>query len=140
MNTLRQGLYIHVEHWAQMEADVSSRADEEACGFVAGEGQYSRLVIPVTNSLHSPTRFRMQPDEELKALLLMEDRGLELLAVYHSHPHGISEPSITDHAELTLPCTVYLIWYEAECVWHCRGFIMSSQSSADEIPLIVHGN
>lgn len=122
-----------------MEADVRTRAGEEACGFVAGEGQYSRLVLPVANSLHSPTRFRMQPDDELRAFLLMEEKGLELLAVYHSHPHGISEPSLTDHAELTIPGAVYLIWYEAEGKWNCRGFLMNSQSGAYEIPLIVYG-
>ena len=70
---------------------------------IVGEGNQSRLVIPVTNILHDPYRFRMDPEEELKAFLLAEEKGWEILAIYHSHPQGIQHPSPTDFTELTFP-------------------------------------
>jgi len=137
MNTLATGIVLTPEHWALMEADVSSRAFEEACGMIAGEGNHSRLVIPVTNELHDLYRFRMDPKEELKALLLAEEKGWDILAVYHSHPHGIYRPSPTDFAELTFPGIIYLIWYQDAQGWQCRGYLMQSQAGAGEVPVII---
>ncbi len=140
MNTLASGIVLTPEHWALMEADVSARASEEACGMIAGEGNHSSLVIPITNELHDLFRFRMNPTEELKAFLLAEEKGWEILAIYHSHPHGIQRPSPTDFAELTFPGVIYLIWYQVGDSWQCRGYLMQSQAGAGEVPVIISTN
>jgi proteasome lid subunit RPN8/RPN11 len=140
MNDLPAGIYITPDHWVQMEADVSAKAPEEACGFVVGEGYHSRMVIPVTNILHNAYRFRMDPEEELKVFILVEERGWEILAVYHSHPHGINHPSATDYDELTFPGIIYLIWYHIANKWHCRGYIMQAQTGTGEVPVIISTN
>lgn len=137
MNVLANGIYLYPEHWAQMEADVRVRMSEEACGIVTGKGNHSRLVIPVTNILHSPFRFRMEPKEQLSAFLLAEEKNLEVIAVYHSHPHGIDQPSITDLEELTFPGIIYLIWYIQLSEWHCRGYLMESSLEINEVPVII---
>lgn len=139
MNPLSNGKGIRISplHWSQMEADVRSKTAEEACGIVAGEGNQSRLVIPMTNILHSLYSFRMEPKEELDAFLLLEEKGLEVLAIYHSHPHGIDRPSVTDLDELTFPGIVYLIWFEQDTAWRCRAYLMNSGQDPIEVPLIV---
>ena len=137
MSTLPHGIYLTRQHWAQMEADIASKAPEEACGFVVGAGQYSRLIIPVTNILHDAFRFRMDPEEELKAFLLAEEKGWDIIAIYHSHPNGISGPSITDYDELTFPGIIYLIWYQDPNQWHCRGYVMEAHAGAGEVPVII---
>ncbi len=137
MSDLSSGLILTQEHLAQMRAEVASRATEEACGLLAGQGNHVQIVIPVTNILHDPFRFRMDPQEELNAFLLAERQGYDILAIYHSHPHGISRPSLTDFAELTFPGIVYLVWYQEMDIWQCRGYYMQSASKADEIPLII---
>jgi proteasome lid subunit RPN8/RPN11 len=123
-----------------MEADVSSRSPEEACGFVAGVGDQSREIIPITNSLHDAYRFRLDPDEEFKAFFSVEEKGWEILAVYHSHPRGIDHPSATDIAELTFPDIIYLIWYEYANRWDCRGYMMRIGKDAIEVPVIITPN
>jgi len=140
MNSLTNGLYINRDHWAQMEADVKSKAPEEACGIVVGEDNHSQLVIPVTNILHSAFRFRMEPEEQLYAFLLAEENKLDILAVYHSHPQGIDHPSATDLLELTFPGTIYLIWYIRVNQWNCRGYLMYPQLDALEVPVIITGD
>lgn len=137
MNVLSNGLYIDKSHWAQMEADVQTKAPEEACGFVVGDGNNSRLVIPVTNILHSQSRFRMDPKEQLNAFLLAEEKNMDILAVYHSHPRGINKPSGTDHEELTYPGIIYLIWCIVGERWRCQGYLMYHHMDAIEVPLIV---
>ena len=140
MNTLSSGIYITSEHWMQMEVDVSAKTPEEACGIVAGERNRSRLIIPVTNILHDAYRFRMAPEEQLKAFLLVEDKGWDILAIYHSHPYGINSPSVTDYNELTFPGIIYLIWYRDANNWQCRGYLMQSQTGTGEVPVIISAN
>lgn len=137
MNSLSSGIVITSAHWAQMEADVSSRSLEEACGLVVGEGKQANMVIPVTNILHNPYRFLMDPKEELEAFQLIESKGWEVLAIYHSHPGGISMPSATDFSELTFPGVLYLIWFHDANAWRCRGYLMDAQAGAIEVPVII---
>lgn len=137
MNVLSSGIYLIPEQWNFMVADVISKSPEEACGFVAGEGNQSRLIIPITNMLHDTFRFRMDPEEELNAFTSVEDKGLEILAVYHSHPHGIDHPSATDIDQLTFPGIVYLIWYQIASEWACRGYLMQGGSDGIEIPVTI---
>jgi proteasome lid subunit RPN8/RPN11 len=140
MKNLTSGIVLSPEHYAQMETDVNIRSSEEACGFVVGIGSYSKLVIPVTNIIHDPHRFRMDPQEELNAFLLTDQKGWEVLAIYHSHPHGITRPSITDHAELTFPGVIYLIWFQQDDAWQCRGYLMQPQGGEVEVPVIISTN
>lgn len=137
INKLAEGIYLCPDHWAQMEAEVRTRAPEEACGIVAGEGNHSRMVIPITNILHSPFRFRMEPEEQLNAFLLVEENKWEIVAVYHSHPQGIDAPSPTDYKELTYPGIIYLIWYKRTIEWLCRGYLMIGQTKANEVPVLI---
>jgi proteasome lid subunit RPN8/RPN11 len=137
MNSVSSGLYLNFNHWAQMEADVKTKAPEEACGIVVGRENRSQLVIPVTNILHSPFRFRMEPEEEVNAFLLAEEKSMDIIAVYHSHPKGPDQPSATDLQELTFPGIIYLIWYITGDQWNCRGYIMYPQMETVEVPVII---
>jgi proteasome lid subunit RPN8/RPN11 len=120
-----------------MEDEVRARLPEEACGLIIGESNRSRFIVPISNILHSSSRFRMEPTEQLKAFLLAEDSGMEILAVYHSHPTGMIMPSATDFQELTFPGIIYLIWSFEACQWSCRGYLMMSQVDAVEVPLVI---
>lgn len=115
-------LTLTQELWEQMRQHVAVAAPEEACGLIGGQGSRGFQVFPITNLLHSPVRFRMAPEEQLQALIQMEENGLELLAIYHSHPLGPDHPSNTDIAESYYPEAIYLIWSDGSAGWNCRGF------------------
>ena len=93
----------------EMLAHVISLWPEEACGLVGGlDGRAARLY-PVENTRHSPVAFEMEPLQQIKAMLAMEAEGLELIAIYHSHPDGPARPSATDVANAYYPNAVQLI-------------------------------
>jgi proteasome lid subunit RPN8/RPN11 len=86
--------------WQEMLAHVFACLPEEACGLIgSAPGSTSTIeaatVLPIENELHSPVRFRMAPDEQLKAFYWLEERSLELSAIFHSHPQGPVHPSAT---------------------------------------------
>jgi proteasome lid subunit RPN8/RPN11 len=75
MNLDSTGIVISPGDWALMEADVSAKSPEEACGLVGGEANRARVIIPITNILHDSYRFRMDPEEELNAFMAIEQIG-----------------------------------------------------------------
>jgi proteasome lid subunit RPN8/RPN11 len=106
----------------RMRAEVEVSAPEEGCGLLGGKGNEATEIYPVPNALHSPVRFRMDPGDQWESFQAIEAKGLDLVAIYHSHPHGPEVPSLTDIAEAYYPEVVYLIWSRLGDEWQCRGF------------------
>ena len=133
-----KGFQINTEHYETMHHHVALQLPEEACGLIAGEidqSSYRALaVFPTTNVLHSTTRFKIDPQEQLDIFKQIEAEDWELLGIYHSHPNGPDEPSATDIAEAYYPEAVNLIWSYRTNYWRMRGFIIRDES-VHEIPL-----
>ena len=140
MRKLPSNLIITPDQWSQMVADVVARSGEEACGLIIGAGSHATVIVPITNVYHDPFRFRMEPEEELKAFLSAEGTGEEIIAVYHSHPFGIDHPSATDVNELTFPGVIYLIWFQANNQWTCRAYLMENETIPSEVPVVISTN
>jgi proteasome lid subunit RPN8/RPN11 len=129
-------MHLTRAHWNAMREQILSALPEESCGLLGGMGEQVCLVVPVTNELHSPIRFRMDPQEQLNAFLRFEAAGIELIGIYHSHPRGPAVPSPTDVAEFAYPDVKSLIWSPQESHWTARAFIIST-SMVHETPLLV---
>lgn len=133
-------LLISTHHFDQMRRHVIETAPEEGCGIACGKVQGSDYLVEevfsVYNSLRSNTRFRMDPTEQLRLFNLMEERGWELVAIYHSHPNGPQNPSPTDVSEAYYPEVVYLIWAKPSRQWKCKGFLIQNREIS-EIPIEV---
>lgn len=128
-------LELAVELVEQMRRHVIESAPFEACGLVAGQAGCAQAVYPITNELHSPVRFRMDPREQLAAFEQIEEHGWELLAIYHSHPDGPSAPSQTDVAEAYYPEALQLIWRRQTEGWRLRAFTIQ-QDQVREISML----
>ncbi len=93
----------------EMFAHADGLWPEEACGLLAGGDGRAVRFYPVENSLHSPVAYEMEPVQQVRAMLAMEANGLELIAIYHSHPNSPARPSATDIAAAYYPDAVQLI-------------------------------
>ncbi len=75
---------------------LSKHEENEICGFILGDNSYS-IIFPVENKAENPsTEFYMNPHGILAAHRLAENLGLEVKAIYHTHPKGSPEPSGKD--------------------------------------------
>jgi proteasome lid subunit RPN8/RPN11 len=124
---------IPFDVWTIMLNHVQAVSPEEGCGVLGGRGDRAQLAIPVENELHSATRFRMAPEAQVEAMFRLDQLGLDLIAIYHSHPSGPAEPSLTDLAEAAYPEAAYLIWRQSG-EWTCRGFDLSGAGAR---PMLV---
>ena len=80
----------------------------EACGLVVGRGAGDRL-IPVTNISGNPHRYEMEPAELIAKLRSLRETGEELIAIFHSHPHGPPALSQIDVERAYYPEAAHLI-------------------------------
>lgn len=116
---------------------IQSCLPEEACGLLAGTGTQVMKVYPVTNQYHSKVRFRMDDQELVKSLADLYKLGMQLIAIYHSHPQGPSHPSLTDQQEYAYPDSLSLIWFPLKAHWNCRAYKMNKHGYL-EVP-VRHG-
>lgn len=96
---IRDEIIAHArDHWPR-----------ECCGIIAGKnGEITRLHR-LTNLEQSVNRYLFDDEEFYKVYWEIENRGEELLSVYHSHPVTVAYPSKTDVEFAFWPEAVYLI-------------------------------
>src|SRR5689334_22418554 len=103
-----RNLFISLAQHQQMLAHVQRLAPEEACGLLGGKNQRVECVYAVENVLHSPVAYEMQATQQVEAMIALEDAGLDLCGIFHSHPGGPPVPSATDLAQSYYPEAIYL--------------------------------
>ncbi len=93
----------------EIVAHARGHAPRECCGVIAGrDGELTRLHR-LTNLEPGVSRYLFDDEEFYKIYWGIENRGKELLAVYHSHPVTVAWPSTTDVEFAFWPEAVYLI-------------------------------
>jgi proteasome lid subunit RPN8/RPN11 len=65
-------------------------------GVVAASNGAAVAVHRARNAERSPLRFSIDSKEQYDLLMEIEDAGLEVAAIYHSHTRTAPEPSQTD--------------------------------------------
>jgi [CysO sulfur-carrier protein]-S-L-cysteine hydrolase len=80
----------------EIVAHARAEAPNECCGMIAARDGRATAVHRTRNIHASPLRFEMDPGEQLRVLDGIEQAGLELGAIYHSHTRSEPYPSLTD--------------------------------------------
>ena len=100
--------------------------DAEVCGLISQHGGNPVRLYRVPNVADAPDQlFRMEPEGQIDAMRTMRERGEELFAIYHSHPHSPPEPSARDLAEAAYPEALFLIVsLDTQGVLEMRGYYL----------------
>ncbi len=102
-------LILTREQMEEMIAHALQERPNEACGLLAGRDGKVEKVYPLPNVEKSPFRYRADPEAQFRALVEMEERGWEVVGIYHSHPSFPPYPSALDREMAYYPEAVYLI-------------------------------
>ena len=81
----------------------------ECCGLIAAQDGVPCKVFTMTNADASPVTYRLDGLEQLHVFDQMDDDGLELWAIYHSHTHSEAFPSDTDIRLAFYPDARYIL-------------------------------
>ncbi len=77
-------------------ARLAEAGDYERVGVALGVRDRIMLLFPVANVVGSPVAFLADPLDMIAAHSLADNLGLQVVALYHTHPHGPPEPSGRD--------------------------------------------
>ncbi len=130
---------------AVAQAAVAHAIEErpnEACGLISGSLTDGVAVAyhPARNGEASPLRYNVHPDDLVRLTFEIEEAGLDLLAIFHSHTRSPAVPSATDLRAAMYPDAFYLLATLADPAarpermlraWRIRG------GESSEVPVTV---
>jgi proteasome lid subunit RPN8/RPN11 len=129
-------LFIPIDISKKVLDNVKEKFPEESCGLLAGFDNKVIIEMLITNQLHSPIKFFMDPMELFKALEKIDALKLELLGIFHSHPKGPPRPSETDIKEFLYPGVATIICYPESNEWKMKAFLIENDNYT-EIELVI---
>ncbi len=103
-------IFVQAVVAAQIVACGKETPTRECCGLLAGRDGMITRAYPALNAASDPaTQYEIAPAELFRLMREIRGAGLQLLGIYHSHPHGPIEPSRTDVARAYYPDAAYFI-------------------------------
>jgi len=128
---------LREEHISQMVGHARAEAPLEACGVLAGKEGVVERVYPAINMEKSLVRYTMDPQQQFRIFMEIEERGWELLGIYHSHPGGAAYPSERDIELAFYPDSVHFIISLAEDKPKVRAFRIIEGEVREENDIVV---
>ena len=103
-------LWLSRPQVTQLLQHARAQAPREACGLLGSlDGRVAR-VVPIANVADIPERrFELDAQHMVHTVFEFKRDGLELCAIWHSHPHGEPLPSPEDIREVSWPEACQLI-------------------------------
>jgi proteasome lid subunit RPN8/RPN11 len=90
----------------------------ECCGFLcADQERFVKLLVAADNIDKSTITFRIGPKATEAAYRLADERGLEVVCIYHSHTESSPVPSIAD----VYQANASLMTYDLDFRWIIMG-------------------
>jgi proteasome lid subunit RPN8/RPN11 len=103
------GLEIHQDLMNRIIEHARQEYPLESCGILAGKKGRISKFYPMGNTEKSSSCYLMEPEEQARVFQEIEKEGLELSAVYHSHPRTSAFPSQRDVDYAFYPDSLILI-------------------------------
>ena len=121
----------------QMLEQAKDQAPVEACGILAGRDGRAERLYKMTNTDGGSDHFMMEPFEQFAAVKNIRSAGLEMLAIYHSHPETPARPSEEDIRLALTPNVVYVILSLKDSDNpDVKGFLIKD-TNVTEVPVLV---
>ena len=131
-------LYLKKQHLAEMIAHAQKEAPLEACGILAGKEDRVAKLYRARNADRSPMSYRLEPEEQYRIFTDIEEKGWDILGIYHSHPTSPAVPSGIDLKQAYYPEAVYFVVSLADPTQpHVRAFkIVEGEITEEEISVV----
>ena len=93
----------------EIVAHARAGLPNEACGILAGSGDRVERFYPAEPDEPSPFYYRIESRDQIRIMNEIDEAGLDLIGIYHSHTSSPAFPSRTDAEQAFWPDAVYLI-------------------------------
>lgn len=107
----------------------------ESCAFLLGHNYEVAEILPMRNTDESPVTFSVEPAELIQVYNLAESKGMQVIAIFHSHP-AKAWPSSTDIKFMEINPVVWVIYSTTES--QLKGFIYDDDELIKEIDIRIN--
>lgn len=108
-----ESVRIQAQHIRLIRDECIKHRPNEACGVLIGWQDGGEtvvdMVVPVKNSRPSNRSFELDATEQYNAWNLAEQKGMDIVGVYHTHPHSQARPSAWDMESMVNYRTLWVI-------------------------------
>jgi proteasome lid subunit RPN8/RPN11 len=108
----------------------------ESCALLLGHDDNVVKILPMRNTDESPVRFTIDPKELLNAYNLAESKGMQVIAIFHSHP-AKPWPSSTDIKFMEINPVVWVIYSTTQS--QLKAFVYDDDNFVKEIDIMING-
>ena len=104
-------MVLQIEQKILKAIQAHGRREEpnEACGYLAAKEGIVNRHFELTNMDAAPDHYSMDPAEQFATIRQIREAGLQVAAVYHTHPDTPARPSMEDIRLAYDPDLVYVI-------------------------------
>lgn len=107
---LRTRMFTLEKRFAEDMIDhARSENPNECCGLLGGKDGAILQVYRCDSAEKSPYRYYLDPKDQIRVIRELDDKGWDLIGIYHSHTHTEAYPSKTDVELAFYPDTLYFI-------------------------------
>jgi [CysO sulfur-carrier protein]-S-L-cysteine hydrolase len=115
---------ISTELYDEIVSHARAEAPNECCGMIASRDGEAVRVYQARNAAGSPLKYELDAAEQLRIQNEIDEAGLELGAIYHSHTRSEPYPSQTDINLAFYPDSLYVIVGLASDAPEVRAFLI----------------
>ena len=109
---------VSKEAFEKFEIMRENIGEYERCGLLFGKLQRKSILIfemvEIENVKRSPVEFELNPVQALKAFESAEEKDLEVVGVWHTHPLWIAHPSQKDRKGMEIYPGLWIIISKSE--------------------------
>jgi len=109
----------------------------EACGYLAARDGVVCRHFELRNIDAAPDHYSMDPADQFAVIRQMREEGLQVAAVYHSHPETPARPSVEDIRLAHDPGMTYVIVSLMAGVEPVRGFKIRQGEVIDVVLQVI---
>ena len=128
-----QAIVDRIERQARREAPL------ECCGYLGAVSVGNSFEIKeaylMTNVDRSPTHYSLEPEEQFAVVRRAREQGLEIAAVYHSHPESAARMSEEDLRLAYDETKIFLIYSIPDR--NLRGYRIKDHQVVAEVPVQI---
>ena len=119
---------------SQLKGLAKDALPNESCALLLGVNDEVVEILPMRNIDESPVSFNIEPAELLNAYDLAERKGMQVIAIFHSHPAKPS-PSSTDIKFMEINPVIWLIYSTTEN--QLKAFVYDDDDIVEEIAIAI---
>jgi proteasome lid subunit RPN8/RPN11 len=129
-----KAIFLTAAQLAKLVEIAKDAFPNESCAFLLGHNDTVAEILPMRNIDDSPITFSIEPTELIYAYNLAETKGMDVIAIFHSHP-AKAWPSSTDVKFMEINPVVWVIYSTTEN--QLKAFVYDDDGFIKEIDIRI---